>query len=160
MKIIKTLTYPSRLSEFLISKLITNELNKRSRAHLLANPLPVAIFAQDFIGNEIQTMGFYEKKHLECLFEFLHPLSDEFKNGYALDIGANIGNHTLFFQNRFKHVISFEPSPLIFKLLKFNVTPFSNVTVHNFALGENYSQSLLHLKNSNLGSSTLIHDRQ
>ena len=41
-------------------------------------------------------------------------------NGTVLDIGANIGNHSLFFSNYFYKVLSFEPHPKIFKVLAIN----------------------------------------
>ena len=79
-----------------------------------------AIFAHDSIGRYINLFGGYEREELDILFDFLAPLDVEFKNSLALDIGANIGNHAMYFSDHFQRVIAFEPNDDVFYLLKFN----------------------------------------
>lgn len=45
------------------------------------------------------------------------------ENKIVVDIGANIGNHTVFFANvcKAKKVYSFEPQEKVFEILKKNV---------------------------------------
>ncbi len=49
----------------------------------------------------------------------------------CIDIGANIGNHSLHFAQFFDKVISFEPFNTSFKLLKINTERCENVTAIN-----------------------------
>lgn len=74
------------------------------------------IMPYDSICKKIFTDGVYEK---ELLFG-LSNLGD-FSKSIFLDIGANIGNHTLFFSNIFDQVISFEPSERNVWILKANL---------------------------------------
>jgi len=94
-----------------------------------------AVFAHDFIGIQINVFGLYEKEELENLFHFLNSLQGVFEKSLVLDIGANIGNHAVFFSEKFQKVIAFEPNPSTFYLLKFNTSQLPNITVFNFGLG-------------------------
>jgi len=80
----------------------------------------------DIICREILLSGFYEK-------ELLLGMATIVKNkmATAIDVGANIGNHTLFLARLFRHVISFEPVPRNCWLLKANLhlNGVTNVTL-------------------------------
>lgn len=102
----------------------------------------------DWIGYNIMLNGFYEKKELNTLinsFSF-NPLLYN-----ALDIGANIGNHTVFFSQYFKRVISFEPQKRTFELLKLNTARLANVEVHNYGLSSNEGDVIFNIPYSNTG---------
>jgi FkbM family methyltransferase len=62
----------------------------------------------------------------------------------CLDIGANIGNLTLFFCKFFSHVYCFEPITSLCELLERRFQG-CNVSVENCALGRNRSESYLHI---------------
>jgi len=51
-----------------------------------------------------------------------------------LDVGANIGNHSLFFQSYFKKIVSFEPQKQTFKILSINTEKYDNINAKNFGL--------------------------
>jgi FkbM family methyltransferase len=75
----------------------------------------------------------------------------------VLDIGANIGNHTLAFSTRAKHVYAFEPIPAIYKLLSANVVQnnLGNVTTCNFALSDSSESATIYMVQSgNFGASS------
>jgi FkbM family methyltransferase len=114
-------------------------LRKRARA-VRARGLPaLACFPLDSIGREIVSDGFYEHELLEALFEGLFPGCRElFSRTIALDVGANIGNHTCFFAPRFARVHAFEVNPTAAHILQANVgfNRFGNVRVHTFGLGD------------------------
>ena len=74
------------------------------------------IMPYDSICKKIFTDGLYEK---ELLFG-LSQLGD-FSDSVCLDIGANIGNHSLFFSKIFNTVISFEPSQRNVWILRANL---------------------------------------
>tara|TARA_A100001011_G_C14085107_1_gene746160 strand:- start:60 stop:212 length:153 start_codon:yes stop_codon:yes gene_type:complete len=48
--------------------------------------------------------GLYEKRELITLISWLKPLSKEFRKSTLIDIGANIGNHSMFFSDYFKKI--------------------------------------------------------
>lgn len=70
---------------------------------------------------------------------FMHQYFKKFsnKNKIALDIGANIGTHTIYLSEYFKEVHGFEPQRKVFDLLKSNIeiNNCHNVKLHNFGLG-------------------------
>jgi len=59
------------------------------------------------------------------------------KDPVVVDVGANVGHHTLFASTIAKHVHSFEPFlPVAEKLMeKLKINHIRNVTFHNSALG-------------------------
>ena len=57
-------------------------------------------------------------------------------NGIAIDVGANIGNHSIFFSKFFKKVYSFEPQESVFKLLENNVNMNNLENIKIFILTE------------------------
>lgn len=71
---------------------------------------------------------------------FLHKYFKQYsnKNLNCLDIGANIGTHTVILSELFKNVYAFEPQKEVFEILKLNikVNECKNVTPYNFGLGE------------------------
>lgn len=96
----------------------------------------MAIYANEYIGIQINQFGYFEDDELGTLFEYLDPLTDIFAEGTAIDIGANIGNHSLYFSSRFKNVQAFEPNPRTFSLLKFNTEFLDNVECYPIGLGD------------------------
>ncbi len=56
----------------------------------------------------MNSFGLYESEGLFALFKFLKPIIGDFQNASALDIGANIGNHSVYFANYFDKIYSFE----------------------------------------------------
>jgi protein O-GlcNAc transferase len=83
--------------------------------------------------------------------------------GAVLDVGANIGNHTVFFSKecRFDSVISFEMNRDLFQILLNNteVNDCHNVICQNFAVADKIGlvgSSVLDLKNT--GSTHVIPD--
>ena len=61
---------------------------------------------RDTICREIILDGYYEKDLLAAMVDLVPD-----KNGTFLDIGANIGNHSIYLSKHFKRVVSFEPVP-------------------------------------------------
>ncbi len=94
----------------------------------------ITVFSDDHIGDNIQRHGLHEKETLLVLCELLGRL----RAPVVLDIGANIGNHTLAFATRATRVHAFEPLPDAFSLLNSNVQNnlLSNVALHAVALSD------------------------
>jgi FkbM family methyltransferase len=115
----------------------------------------VAIFANEHIGISINQYGCYDRFCLEMLFDFLAPVGAVLEHGTVLDIGANIGNHALFFSPRVGQVLSFEPHPRTFGLLAFNAGTVDNVKAFNFGLGERDETLELNENPENMGASSI-----
>jgi FkbM family methyltransferase len=117
----------------------------------------VAIIGDD-IGDEIRAVGRYEDVELRAIeaLLFRHLPCDQQQ---CLDIGANIGNHTLFFSRFFARVIAFEPNPIACTLLNLNLSlnGVSNVEVHTVGLSNAAGTAHLSVCRDNLGASRLRH---
>jgi FkbM family methyltransferase len=118
---------------------------------------PFFLDAQDHIGMErIITGEIYEGKTLIVLEKIITRLG--LGDGIALDVGANIGNHTCWFAQHFYNVHSFEPSTVAALILQANVisSGYQNVVIHQCALGRRKSGGHLNkISIKNLGSSTV-----
>jgi len=97
--------------------LVISILKRRRREFIHQFP-QVACFAFDFISTEIAVRGRFDKEELNCLSSQL--FSRMTNRRICLDIGANIGNHSLVFAEYFDRVLAFEPNPRTFKLLAIN----------------------------------------
>jgi FkbM family methyltransferase len=81
-----------------------------------------AVIPGDAVSGEVLVAGLYEEGLLVPLFtKLLEPLLASFSRGAALDVGANIGNHSLFFARYFRAVCAFEPNPTALAVLECNV---------------------------------------
>lgn len=124
------------------------------------------IAPDDYIGETILAECVFEKGYLSSL-EALFAAAErsgaiDIRGGVALDIGANVGNHTLFFARHFRKVLSFEPNPMIGRVLEANVLfnpPLRDRTeVHRVALS-NIDETLPYKQHfSNLGGSGFNRD--
>lgn len=139
--------------KFDISKRVLTRLHKK---HISAGRKQMAVFSFDTIGLDIAYFGIYEKKELDCFFAWLNFLADDFNNTAALDIGANIGNHSLYFSDFFKQVFSFEPSPRTYGLLSFNAALVSNIKTFNYGLSKATCSAELGTESKNIGASKII----
>src|SRR3989338_10130702 len=76
---------------------------------------------EDHIYKEIiKNRSFYEIDLLEYMYLINKCLHKE--NTIAIDVGANIGNHSIFFQSFLTdHVISVEPNPNVLPILEKNL---------------------------------------
>ncbi|MCC7198211.1 MAG: FkbM family methyltransferase [Gammaproteobacteria bacterium] len=85
--------------------------------------------------------GFYEIDLLEYMLHIRDFIGGD--GTVSVDIGANIGNHSLFFASFLtSHVISIEPNPVVLPLLKANLQASAlNATVRAVALGDSPGRS-------------------
>jgi FkbM family methyltransferase len=110
----------------------------------------------DIVGEEMIVVGAYEKQLLSALFGgLLRDRLHYFNKTTALDVGANIGNHSLYFSKFFERVIAVEPNPRALCILEANVKlSGANITVAPIGLSE--SSGRLHFQvneQGNLGAS-------
>ena len=94
-----------------------------------------AVFNKDFLSANILFFNLYEKFILEEIVKILPSrVNSELKNLTIIDIGANIGNHSLFFSRYFKKVVAIEPNPLAYKLLEINTAGTGNIESYQIAI--------------------------
>lgn len=132
-------------------------LAQRAEQHR-ADGLPqLALFAFDHVGRSVELWGRYEREELTLLMQCLraHPSAPLAAGGIALDIGANVGNHALFFGEHFDEVYAFEPNPRTHALLALNATLRSNVRCFETALSDRDGKATLTVPTGNLGLATL-----
>jgi FkbM family methyltransferase len=96
---------------------LLNRSQKNAQCHFWTMPY-------DSICQSIILNGFYEHELLQGMCALVKD-----KKGIALDIGANIGNHSLFFSKLFDAVIAFEPVPNNCLLLKANLFLNQNLNI-------------------------------
>jgi FkbM family methyltransferase len=105
----------------------------------------------DVIGFNIINRGFFELDELELL---KNSFKESIKSKTFLDIGANVGNHSVFFSSSFKSVKSFEPQIFTFKILEYNTKNFSNIEVLNYGIDEMHRKASFFIPNNNKGGAS------
>jgi FkbM family methyltransferase len=126
------------------------------RTRIVTNALgqDVEVFCNDQIGTHIGKYGLYEKDKLTVLMQILARMD----NPVVLDIGANIGNHTLAFATCASRVHAFEPVPETFRVLQKNISRnrLSNAQAWNLALSDKAEKTRMYLgKPGNMGMSSM-----
>ena len=109
-----------------------------------------AYFFNDTIAKEINIHGVYEKEEIEVLSKLISS------KDHVVDIGANIGNHSIAFSKISKKIYSFEAHPRTFEILKFNTDKYKNIKIFN--IGISNKKGSLFFKNiitTNIGGKKL-----
>ena len=101
-----------------------------------------------------QTRNYYE-------LNLLNKIKEMNLKGIYIDVGANIGNHTIFFSKETpaEFIHSFEICDATCDILKINLTNnnIKNVKVHNYGLSDNFRPvQLLQVDKNNLGSICVV----
>lgn len=113
----------------------------------------ITVFVHDHVGDNIRRYGLHEKERLLLLRQLLQRIP----NAVVLDIGANIGNHTLVFSTCAAQVHAFEPLPEVYSVLAGNVAAngITNVRTHQIALSDCNDTAEIFIGNAkNLGMSS------
>lgn len=87
-----------------------------------------------FVDWSVYFYGAYEKEYLY----FLRDLIKDSSGPVFIDVGANVGNHSMFMSQYCKEVYAFEPNPNVRKRLeeKIKINAKTNVHVHGFGLAD------------------------
>lgn len=115
------------------------------------------IFINPYQNGTVDTViaqtGLWEEKLSTSLKKHLTPES------YFIDIGANIGYHTLFAASILTkgHVFAIEPQPRLCNQIKKSLDSnnFKNITIINKALGDKNDTLKLYIRDENIGSSSI-----
>lgn len=118
-----------RINEFYVKSAVKRAARRRSGYGRFA------VIPTDFVGSNVIANGLYERHELALLEDVIGR--QNLQDTTALDIGANIGNHTVVFSKWFRNVVAFEPNPPVATLLEANVvlSGASNVRVQRVGLG-------------------------
>ena len=140
------------------SKFIKRELQKISSQAEAQRGYPIAVFGNDWIGINISVDGVYEKEDINDFVQLLKSIDLDMSISTIVDIGANIGNHTIQFSRYFNKVVAFEPNPRVFELLESNTKRIKNVEIFNLGCGQ--GSAILQLKETvgNIGGSSVVLD--
>lgn len=135
-----------------LQKMAKLYLSDASKEHARRFP-QLACFAFDTITVTLHVDGQYERYELEALEELIFPRMD--RDGQAIDLGANIGNHSLFFARHFPRVVSLEPHPRTFKLLSCNADLVPNVIALNVGASDTETEVMVAQDLLNLGATSV-----
>lgn len=127
-------------------------LARMNAVHVRSYP-QVAGFSFDLITQFIHLDGQYERDELAFLAKHIFPPLK--KGGICLDIGANIGNHSLAFSPHFARVIAFEPHPRTFRLLELNAELAPNITPVNIGASDQAGEVQVYLDPLNYAASSI-----
>src|SRR5580698_2349235 len=114
---------------------------------------------ESYIEREMYLFGDYEGLEIQ---QFLNVTSQGPRR-VLLDIGANVGTHSLRFARHFNQVHSFEPNPSLWAAFERNVSlnGFHNVMLHNLGLGaEDAELPFYSIDCSNHGLGTFLSEEQ
>lgn len=142
-------------------KIIIDRINHKFAKKNIDNNPQLAIFAFDHIGLSINLDGRYEDSLLKLIEEFICKEIPDAEKCSAVDVGANIGNHSVFFSKFFNRVHSFEPNPLAFDVLKVNAKyaiPKNNIEPYPIGLSDIDGYHSFSINRCNMGASKIESD--
>jgi FkbM family methyltransferase len=134
---------------------VARTLHRLGHRHLAEGRPQMVVFAFDHIGHTINLEGLYERPELEGFMAWLAAAGVSLRDGVVLDIGANIGNHSLFFAPHCARVVAYEPNPRTFQVLSLNAQLAPNVECRHKALSDRAGRARLSQDPENIGSSSL-----
>jgi FkbM family methyltransferase len=128
----------------------------KTETNTLKDGTVITGFKNDLITNGHKTtQNFYE-------FLMLEFIRDNIPKGVMIDVGANVGNHTIFLAKYCAtKVIAYEPFPDTFKLLDKNITDNGlrfNVIASNYGLSDNHEFVFMKSVDGNAGMNKVDSD--
>lgn len=124
-------------------------------------------YKQDFIQNSItKTKNYFEYDNLDYITNKWRQgaIGKSIFNNVVLDIGTNIGNHTLFYllENKASKVYCFEPVQTTFSILEKNIKINNiekKVSLSNVGIGQKKGHAIISNYDShNIGGTTIESD--
>lgn len=113
----------------------------------------MACFTQDTVGTGILVSGFFEKAVLDCLARDVFPALP--KESIAVDIGANVGNHSVYFSGHFDQVHAFEPNQRTFHLLQANAMISPKIIPYHLGCSDSAFEQEVVYETRNVGGARL-----
>ena len=115
----------------------------------------------DYIGRKIYRKGHFQRENVERLLSVLRQKSLLQPEKILLELGGNIGTQTVYFalSQAFRHIVTVEPDPRNFKLLKTNIDQnglSERITAINVAAGESEGTLDFFMHRDNHGKSSAL----
>lgn len=118
----------------------------------------LVVDSEDIIQRQHVAGKFYERRELQLLERHLQG-----PRPYVLDIGANVGNHSVFFASRGCQVTAFEADPYTFSILRRNLEANGltrQVRALNVGVSNRRETLAIHRRTGNLGATKLALGKQ
>lgn len=105
-----------------------------------------------YVDQYIFEHGIYEKDIIDKIRKNLSP------EKVMLDIGSNIGQHSLLMAPYCKKIFAFEPIPAIYEEFQNSIkaNKYDNIVLQNTAIGGKKEVKAIYVSNRNAGSSTFV----
>lgn len=110
----------------------------------------------EHISNRIAAFGTYAPFEILALKMLIASREPMINSEVMLDIGANIGNHTLSLARYFRAIHAFEVNPEVQAILKHNTRHLLNCHVHSFGASDEDCVMELCIDPQNLGRSSIV----
>lgn len=123
----------------------------------------VPFYGKKYVGNTISFIDrfvFFFGAYCGKELEFIADCTKDVSNTAVIDIGANVGHHTLFASSFAKKVYAFEPYPKVYEKIyeKIKINKLTNVEVYEFGLGlEELTIEYYEPLGNNLGQGSFIY---
>jgi FkbM family methyltransferase len=129
----------------------------KTQNYTLHSGISIQAFIDDELTKRILSPRGYEPDLSWFLKKYLIQLEDPI----CVDVGANIGVHTILMSRYSQKIYSFEPIPFIFEILEKNIhsNALQNVEPMNKGLSNESCKSTIYLNlDGNLGGSSIEHE--
>lgn len=155
--------YRQNVGRFSLGELVRSTIDsffldtsrRLTKRHLADRRKQLVVFSFDWIATNINLSGVYELDQLSVFSRWIAPYREKLARAAAIDIGANIGNHSLYFSDMFRKIYSFEPNKRTFKLLELNAELAPNVVCFNVGISDKDCEALLNVDRANAGGSAI-----
>ncbi|WP_157844176.1 FkbM family methyltransferase [Chryseobacterium sp. Leaf180] len=159
IKSLKSIFFEEGISNFVKRKKNKMFLDNRTLFTIDYKENKVKIFLNKkfgYVDQYIFDHGIYEKEIIDDICDHLT------KEKTMLDIGSNIGQHSLILAPFCKQIFAFEPIPEIFEEFKksINANHYKNITLQNFAIGNKKEKTFINYNSKNAGASSLVNQTQ
>lgn len=111
----------------------------------------------EHVGQALVKDGAYESGVIKSVKKFLLEKNPNNNIVRLVDVGANIGTHTIGFADVYSSAVSFEPNPIISQLLELNlaINKISHACVRRTALSDLGQKMALNVPSENHGNASL-----
>lgn len=158
MKILKSISsvlFKEGLANFIKRKRNITFLDNRTLYKINYNNKIVKIFLNKkfgYLDNYIFYNGIYERDIIDNIRNTLK------KDSIILDIGSNIGQHSLLLSPYCKKIFAFEPIPQVYNEFKNSIkaNKYKNINLQNIAIGDKKESKSIFFNQKNTGSSTFL----
>ncbi|SDD09373.1 methyltransferase, FkbM family [Variovorax sp. CF079] len=138
------------LKSLIMNKVLVPEFSQRAAA----NHPQMVVFSSDLIGQGINMYGYWEFEELEVLAQWLK--ANGHVGGAMLDVGANIGNHSIFMSRYFEAVHAIEPNPRSYEVLALNANLAENIHCHQVAASDTNGTLRFEQEAGNIGGTYVL----